>query len=91
MNTSIRKLALDAPNTYEQARLTEQQRDLVQRFRDGYPRYSTEIADDLNISTQSASVRLKALVKKGYLTRRECNARTGGIEYEYRIKPELMA
>lgn len=43
-----------------------------------------ELARDLGISLNSASTRLKNLVKSGYLMRSETISPTGGIEFLYR-------
>jgi len=42
-----------------------------------------QIADEFNISIQSASTRLKKLLDLGYLSRNELTAESGGIEYMY--------
>lgn len=47
---------------------------------------SAEIAPVLECNMQTVSMRLKTLYKKGYLTRKEVTAKTGGIEYEYQLK-----
>jgi predicted transcriptional regulator len=47
---------------------------------------SPQVAAIFGISLQSASARLKKLFDKGYLTRKEVAAETGGIEFIYKAK-----
>ena len=44
---------------------------------------TAKVADDLNISVQNASTKLKNLVKQGFILRSEDIADTGGVEYIY--------
>jgi len=43
----------------------------------------SQVAEELKISVQNASTRLKKLVNDGYILRKEAAAETGGIEYIY--------
>lgn len=45
---------------------------------------TAEIADRLEISVQNASSKLKKLSAKGYISRCERVAESGGIEFVYR-------
>ncbi|WKD23593.1 hypothetical protein NDQ71_00330 [Pseudoalteromonas sp. KG3] len=45
---------------------------------------SSKIANSLATSVQSISLRLKKLRDKGYLTRTEVKAESGGYEFEYK-------
>jgi predicted transcriptional regulator len=47
---------------------------------------SPQVAAVFGVSIQSASARLKKLFDKGYLTRTEVAAETGGIEHIYKAK-----
>lgn len=44
---------------------------------------ASQTAEDLSLSVQNASTRLKNLVAQGYIVRREDVADTGGIEFKY--------
>lgn len=44
---------------------------------------TTRVANDLNISVQNASTKLKKLVEQGFIMRTEEIAETGGLEYIY--------
>ena len=56
--------------------------DLLNHIAAGY-NTSSKIAVMLDISIQSASVRLVALYRKGYCTRKEVQQESGGYEFEY--------
>lgn len=45
---------------------------------------SASMSDELNVSVYHASIQLKKLHKKGYLTRVKMVAESGGIEYIYK-------
>jgi DNA-binding MarR family transcriptional regulator len=63
--------------------INRNQRDLVFLIDSVESVTSREIADKLDISIESASSRLKTLYEKGYLTRENIMADSGGIEYWY--------
>jgi hypothetical protein len=45
--------------------------------------FTSQVANDLHMSVQNASTRLKNLVNQGYIMRSEVVAESGGIEYAY--------
>jgi predicted transcriptional regulator len=47
---------------------------------------SAHVSNILEISIQSASIRLKTLYEKGYVTREEIASESGGIEFIYKAK-----
>jgi len=89
MNVGLMKLALDCPATYEEIRLTEPQRNLIKRLDDGEQYTTNDVSELLHISINSASSRLKALVRKGYLIRKNIGDPTGGSMFLYQVNPSV--
>lgn len=58
-------------------------RDLVEYVLRNGTVLASQVANDLDMSVQNASTRLKNLVSQGYLLRSEDVASTGGIEFKY--------
>lgn len=79
---------LHQPEVAEQWHLTDRQREVLKLFFDKNLT-SSEVAQKLDVSTQSASTQLNRLNKKLYLKRQVCGDATGGIYYEYRLHDAL--
>lgn len=91
MNT-WRDLFLNDPKAYKSALLSSDQLDLFREV-DSFNEAgitSSDIASIFEISVQSASARLKVLVKKGYLRREQFISESGGIEYIYYAKESTV-
>ncbi len=54
------------------------------------PSKSTDLVARLGVSIRTASGLLLGLHNTGYLNRKEVAQVTGGVEYEYRIKPSIL-
>lgn len=63
--------------------LNKSSRDLVEYVLQKDSVLASQAANDLNLSVQNASTRLKNLVSQGYLLRSEDVADSGGIEFKY--------
>lgn len=87
----IMRLALDFPKTFEKARLSERQRQIVKYFRDGRPHFSQDIAETFDLTIQNATSQLRKLYDKDYLIRKELADETGGRIFEYRINPKIKS
>ncbi len=54
------------------------------------PSKSTDLVSHLGVTIRTASGLLLGLHNTGYLNRKEVVQRTGGLEYEYTIKPAIL-
>jgi len=86
MDKKLMKLVLDCPNYIKEVMLSEHQREIVNMVRNhGYPTMTArELADYTFIVIQAASTQLNNLWRRGYLSREERVAESGGIEYRYK-------
>ena len=86
LDKKLMKLFITNPDVVRRAILTENQASIMEEIMEfDYPTISTrELADSRRISAQNASSQLVTLWHKGYLTREERIAETGGIEYRYK-------
>lgn len=81
----LMKLFLECPDTIRNVVISDNQAATVRYIRDcGYPNVSArEIADEKDITIQSASVLLATLWRRGWLKRMQYADSTGGIYYRY--------
>ncbi len=63
--------------------ITSSTKDLVEYVINKGKVTTSKVANDLNLSVQNASTKLKNLVKQGFVLRSEEIADTGGVEYNY--------
>jgi len=63
--------------------ITSSTKDLVEYVIEKGKVTTSKVADDLNLSVQNASTKLKNLVKQGFVLRSEEIADTGGVEFKY--------
>lgn len=79
----IRKIIMSNPSLVRELAISEEQQELVEFIASRYESTAREVADRFDCSIQSASSRLNALAKKGYLVRRKSIHTSGGLEYYY--------
>lgn len=79
----IRKIIMGNPGLVRELAITEEQQEIIEFIAYRYESTAHEVADHFKCSIQSASSRLSALAKKGYLVRRKSIHNSGGLEYYY--------
>lgn len=82
INNKLLKIAFENYDTLKKISISKRQHDLITYLKDRKVT-SADIAKKHNISVQNASQQLTNLHNKGYLTREEFVAETGGYIYEY--------
>jgi len=83
----LRKIMVRYPHIIREILLTKSQLDLIaiiRRFPD-FQVTSRQLSNNTDMAVYSASQRLKTLVDSGYLTRRENQSTSGGIEFIYTL------
>ena len=70
--------------------LCDNQIDLLKRIVSMHPVGSNDIANDLDVSIQNASAKLKRLHRAGYLERKMITSDSGGIEYVYIVPAQIV-
>jgi predicted transcriptional regulator len=79
----LRKAMMRNPKLLRELVLSEAQEKLYNLVAYRYEVGAAAVAKELRCSIQSASSRLSALAKKGYLVRRKSIHGSGGVEYFY--------
>ena len=84
IDKKYRRMMIECPKVIRSAHLTDQQIEVYKHVKAHCaPRRSNDISSSFGISVQHASITLRLLTEKGYLSREYGSAPSGGLEYVY--------
>lgn len=85
--SAVRRVYLQNRSTIDAICLTKTQHHLLASIRNEGRMTTPDIAEMLGCSIQNANIKVRALCRKGWVTRTDIGAPSGGILHEYRAKP----